>query len=374
MQRDPDIHGAQTRAVGGKPLGAMSWVTLCVFLSACGTQSSNDLPRGTFTPLGTLAAYTGSMASAVSSDGTVVVGTATTAAGTRQAFRWTAAQQAMGLALLPGGTWSTAMSMSGDGGVVVGEADGGSPPGLHAFRWTANTGSTQLPPLQGANACAATAISADGAVVAGTCQTVNDEAFRWTEAAGSIGLGQFGSGSNATSSASAVSGDGRVIGGAGHPALNGAIIWDARNVPFVIGTLPAMIEGTVTALSSDGSIVVGVATDADARTHAFRWSRTSGVEALSSGNFAATYASATSGDAMRIVGWGSGGDGDTAIMWDAERVVHRVLDLLAPEERAKAAGWRLARARGISADGRHVAGEGVDPQGATQAWLVTLPD
>jgi probable HAF family extracellular repeat protein len=352
----------------------MWWLALCIALCGCGAQSQNNLAAGTFTPLGTLEGYTASTASAVSSDGTVVVGTATTRAGARQAFRWTAAQQAMAIGRLPGGTWSSAMSVSDNGDVVVGEADGGTPPALHAFRWTADRGSAELPALQGASVCTATGISADAGVVSGTCLTINDEAFRWTEAAGTVGLGQFGSGSNSTSSASAVSGDGHIIGGAGHPALNGAVIWDARNVPFVIGTLPAMTGGTVSAMSNDGSIVVGVAADAQARLHAFRWSRLTGIGPLPGADFQGTYASGTSGDATRTVGWGSAGDTDTAIMWDEQGVVHRVLDLLADDERVAATAWQLSRARAISQDGRHIVGEGVNPQGATEAWRVTLPE
>jgi hypothetical protein len=46
---------------------------------------------------------------------------------------------------------------------------------------------------------------------------------RWT-ASGASGLGRFGTGSNAVSSAIAISGDGRFVGGAGHPVLTGAVI------------------------------------------------------------------------------------------------------------------------------------------------------
>ena len=172
--------------------GAILWLALCIALCGCGAQSDDNLAAVTFTPLGTLAGYTASTASAVSSDGAVVAGTATTPVGARQAFRWTAAQQAMAIGRLPGGTWSSAMSVSGNGNVIVGEADGGTPPTLHAFRWTADDGSAQLPALQGASVCTATGISADAGVVSGTCLTINDEAFRWTETAGTVGLGQFG--------------------------------------------------------------------------------------------------------------------------------------------------------------------------------------
>lgn len=349
-------------------------LALAIALSACGNDSqTSDDAVATFTPLGVPAGYASSTAASTSSDGRVVVGTAVSAAGTRQAFRWTAPQGIVGIGFLPGGTSSTGKDVSSNGQVIVGDADGGITPALHAFRWTVDLGLVELPPLKGASICAAGGVSGDGGVVAGTCLTTNGEAFRWTEA-GSAGLGQFGPGSNATSSATAVSVDGRVIGGAGHPVLVGAMIWDASNTPTVIGTLPGMVEGAATALSRDGAVVVGVATDGDLRPHAFRWSAATGIAPLASAGFQATYASGTSGDARRIVGWGTASEIDTAIIWDETGNVHRVMDLLSPNDRAAATGWRLSRARGISEDGRYVVGEGVDPSGATEAWLVTLPD
>jgi hypothetical protein len=49
-----------------------------------------------------------------------------------------------------------------------------------------------------------------------------------------------------------------------------------------------------------------------------------------------------------------------------------VLDLLSPDAKAVAAGWSLTRARAISSDGRVIAGEGIDPDGAGRGWIVTL--
>lgn len=37
-------------------------------------------------------------------------------------------------------------------------------------------------------------------------------------------------------------------------------------------------------------------------------------------------------------------------------------------------GWQLTRAHAISADGRVIAGEGVNPQGVTEAWRAVVPN
>ena len=37
-------------------------------------------------------------------------------------------------------------------------------------------------------------------------------------------------------------------------------------------------------------------------------------------------------------------------------------------------GWDLLSASAISADGRHLVGYGSNPDGFTEAWLVTIPE
>ena len=82
-------------------------------------------PAATFTGLGDLpgGGY-GSSASAVSGDGSVVVGHSTSGSGV-EAFRWTASGGMVGLGALPGRTfYSSAFDVSADGSVVVGESTG----------------------------------------------------------------------------------------------------------------------------------------------------------------------------------------------------------------------------------------------------------
>jgi probable HAF family extracellular repeat protein len=347
-------------------------------LSACRDSAPGDAPdavRGTFTGLGALPGYGASEASAVSSDGRVVVGTAASASAARQAFRWTAAQGMVGLGFLPGGTSSIGKGVSANGGVVVGDADGGSPLPSTAFRWSVDAGLVPLPGLSGSSACVAAGVSGDGDVVAGTCLAINDEAYRFTATTGAIGLGRLGTGSNATSSATTISADGRVIGGAGHPVLTGAVVWDAQSIATIVGAPMGTTGATVTALSRDGSLAAGTATDAAGTARAFRWSATAGIVPLAStAAFTGAAAAGMSADGRRIVGWATSAGADVAILWDDAGRMRVVSELLAADAVAASDGWRLLRARAISADGRAIVGDGIDRAGVRQAWLVTLPD
>ena len=204
-----------------------------------------------------------------------------------------------------------------------------------------------------------------------------NEAFRWTPATGAVGLGRFGTVSNSTSTATAVSGDGAIIGGAGHPILTSAVIWDASNVPAIIGGLPGDTNGTITALSRDGTVAAGISVDAAGHERGFRWTSGRGVGPLATtGTFVATIATAISADGRLITGWAGRESGglDTAVVWDESGALRAVSDLLSNDGQAASAGWSLTRARGISADGRVIVGEGIDPEGTGRGWIVTLSE
>jgi probable HAF family extracellular repeat protein len=89
-----------------------------------------------------------SEATAVSADGSVVVGAAYNAAGQWRAFRWTAAGGMQDLGTLPGGGGSEATGVSADGSVVVGSAYNAAGQ-WRAFRWTAAGGMQDLGTLGG---------------------------------------------------------------------------------------------------------------------------------------------------------------------------------------------------------------------------------
>jgi probable HAF family extracellular repeat protein len=132
-----------------------------------------------------------SFATAVSADGSVVVGASQSGAG-EEAFRWTAAKGMIGLGDFRGGPFSSrAYDASADGSVVVGV--GTSASGREAFRWTAATGMVGLGDLPGGDfGSMATDISADGSVVVGVGMSgANVEPFLWDASGGMRRLHDF---------------------------------------------------------------------------------------------------------------------------------------------------------------------------------------
>ena len=206
--------------------------------------------------LGYLPGHTNSSAAAVSGDGSVVVGTSgwqpwsgepypVTAPGSYQAFRWTTGSGMVGLGYLPGGTNSIASGVSADGSIVVGTSS--SAFSNQAFRWTAGSGMVGLGYLPGYTNSIATGVSADGSVIVGTCFSVSsNEAFRWTAASGMVGLGYLPG--LQSSSANAANADGSVVVGESSYA---SFRWTAG---FGIEALP--IEGS-RGVSADGNTIAG---------------------------------------------------------------------------------------------------------------------
>ncbi|MBI5396076.1 MAG: PEP-CTERM sorting domain-containing protein [Verrucomicrobia bacterium] len=146
-----------------------------------------------------------SCASAVSSDGKVIVGWRWPVAGVA-AIRWTVRGGIVGLGHLPGKCdRSRACAVSSDGRVIVGDSNSAS--GSEAFRWTAKTGMVGLGflPGEGKDSCAF-AVSSDGSVVLGESSSISETAGLMYFSTGGWRLGQWRSGSGTE-----------------------AFVWDSRN-------------------------------------------------------------------------------------------------------------------------------------------------
>src|SRR5262249_16768436 len=101
---------------------AVAIITSAFTLRGASFQGLGDLPGGTFF----------SYATAVSADGTVVVGASKSTNGT-EAFRWSAPTGMVGLGVLPGTNFSsTAYGVSRDGSIIAGSSS--SSLGSQAFR------------------------------------------------------------------------------------------------------------------------------------------------------------------------------------------------------------------------------------------------
>jgi probable HAF family extracellular repeat protein len=330
-----------------------------------------------FTGLGQIPGGTGSAATAISSDGGVVVGIAKTAQGIAHPFRWDPADGIIDLGTFRGGTTAQATGVNSDGSVVVGfgdVADGST----HAFRWTAQDGLVDLGVLSNGTLAEAQAISADGHVIVGLSGDPAGvgngfQAFRWTQQTGMQGLGVLGT--DATSLATGVSADGSVITGTSTDstgAIGHAFIWTAVTGIQGIGHLAGGSVANAHALSGDGLVAVGIG-DSSQGVRAFRWTAQAGMTSLGivPGALQST-AQCTSGDGS-VVGGSCPLTPQVTIasLWTPVTGMIDVNTLLS-NAGTDLSGWVLVEVRGVNGDSSIVAGAAVH-NGKQEAWISSLP-
>jgi probable HAF family extracellular repeat protein len=307
----------------------------------------------------------------LSADSSVVVGTSGTDLwlGGVEPFRWTTGGGTVGLGNLTdtSNAYHTggASAVSADGSIIVGGSRG------EAFRWTSNTGMIGLgDPPGGENYSSASDVSADGSVVVGYGGSANGaEAFRWTSSTGMLLLGDLPGGSF-YSSATDVSADGSVVVGFGS-GTNGQepFRWTSSGGMIGLGVLPAHdFFSTASGVSADGSVVVG-----ESGSEAFRWTGEGGMVGLGylSGHTLGSVANDVSADGSLIVGRSWSHNSIAALVWDAAngmRSVDSVLSGLGFD----LPGWTLSEAAAISADGTSIVGYGINPSGQVEAWLANI--
>lgn len=319
---------------------------------------------------GSLAAL-GFPVSAVSDDGGVAVG------GNGQAIRWTALGGAQGLGDLPGGAFSsTANGVSANGSVVVGFGNvAAGTAGNRAYRWTALTGLVAIGSLPGAGFSSAVDTSQNGSVVVGNGISVSGTtAFRWTSS-GMVGLGDLAGGAY-FSTASGVSGDGSVVVGQSEASAGSvAFRWTAQGGMVGLGELQGGFAlSRAQGVSSDGLVVVGGSNSASG-DEAFRWTQQTGMVGLgdlSGGDFASE-AWDCSADGSVVVGSAAIERGGEAFVWDASHGMRSIAQVLTSAG-VDLFGWTLTSAVGVSADGRIVVGNGLDPSSQFSGWIATLPE
>jgi probable HAF family extracellular repeat protein len=335
----------------------------------------------------------GSTANAVSATGTFAVGNGGHegfGSADTEALLWTQASGITFLGDLPGThpTHNFAMDVSADGNVVVGEAKyaGDYIQNLfyEAFRWTPATGMVGLGFLPGGTRSSAAAVSADGSIIVGQGFTAADtnEAFRWTEAGGMQGLGGLISGG--TSFAFGISPNGaRVVGAAYNGTRTDAAYWTTGGGWQSIGKLPGGLDGLgafATDASTDGSVIIGnsSSTLVPFSFEAFRWTESGGMQGLGllqpDHNLSTT--TAVSGDGSIVVGISgpfSGADRKPFI-WDETHGMRELRVVLESEYGLDLTGWSLTEVLDISEDGNTFVGYGTDPQGITEGWIATIPE
>ena len=360
-------------------------------ISESGTSSRNAaLP--TFRRLGDLSGGAfSSEATAVSGDGSIVVGKSASASSAEEAFRWTAGQGMVGLGLTQEALYSAASDVSADGSVVVGTLSHLSNyPGwaTGAFRWTTGTGMVALEQFFGSPATPP-AVSADGSVVVGggclqSPYLFNELcfAYRWTPEEGTAGL----DGPPFNGTARGVSADGSVVVGgvivgpygcdcAGWCGdMHDAYRWTTSEGMTDLGFAPAGCTGRIAGdVSADGQVLIigGWVYNGGAV-----WRADTGLLVLGDlpgGPDYGSRAKALSGDGSVVVGDSWSASGQEAFIWDAGNGIRSLRALLVDQYGLDLTGWTLTSANGVSDDGQTIVGTGVNPDGHTEAWIATLP-
>jgi len=244
-------------------------------------------------------------------------------------------------------TWG----ISSDGSVIVG--DGRTGLGDEAFRWTEAGGMVGLGDLpDGVFQSLGRGVSSDGSVVVGLAQSASgQEAFRWTQAGGMVGLGDLPGGIFG-SFAQGVSADGLVVVGGGHSdGIQEAFRWtEADGMVSLRDLSGSKFKSFAYGVSSDGSVVVGQRLSVSGY-EAFRWTEEEGMVGLGDlpGGRFESKARAISSDGSVIVGEGYSDAGREAFRWTEEEGMVGLGDL--------PGGDFDSFAFGTSSDGSVIVGE-----------------
>ena len=253
-------------------------------------------------------------------------------------------------------------AVSGDGRVVAGEGNGGSP----MLRWSNAEGFTPIADLPGSTGGHLNALSADGSVVVGggNRPLLGREAFYWTESTGSVQLGDL-AGGGVDSTALDVSADGsRIVGSVTSATHVEAAYWSPAGSLVPIGVLPLIPDSRATGVSADGAVIAGlvgryVSNDQFNNELPFRWTQGEGMQQLD------LLPGATSGRATAVSADGSaivGRTGNEAVRWTDGGVMG--LGGLVPSPLPP-----RSRPTGVSADGSVVVGWAINADDQQEAFL-----
>ena len=329
------------------------------------------LAAAQFIPIRSVApGYTISSAFDVSADGTTVVGRFDPG-GATYAYRWTLGSSPTALNLAPHSALNShSYRVSHDGNRIVGEFG----PPTTRFRWTNGNPVELLSFLPGS----IDDMTPDGSTLIGADSS--DVEYLWNE---STGVTPIGGANDPNHDAFAVSDNGQVVvGGFNNEQLNGtdAYHWTDAGGFTSIGRLPwtgppqTAIGSKAYAVSADGSVIVGASSadsepeDASYSSRAFRWTEETGMVDIG-GSFSGAYGITPNGNV--IVGNMNSNVGSVASVWDFVHGMRSIPEML-ENDGYDLTDWRLTRATAISANGRVIIGEGKNPAGNHEAWVVLL--
>lgn len=329
----------------------------------CDTQAHSA--PASFTGLGFPFNIDSSRATAISPDGTAIVGGSS---GPGYSVLWTAGNT---FRLQETENRPLVESVPYDVTVVDGEAVVVGHVHLRPYRATTEHVSFDLEDvILDGDAAIARGISHDGIVVVGLSLYLG--AYRWTEADGFLPLGSLTS-EDRQSFATGVSADGSiVVGGSGGEAFR----WDEISGMTGLGNLPGGTGSSfANDISGDGSVIIGQRS-ASLGSEAFRWTSDGGMVGLGDldgGDFEST-ALGVSRDGAVIVGQGSTDSGLAAFLWTQDSGMRLLQDVLVDDYGLDLTGWTLFEATWVSADGRKIVGSGFNPDGIREGFVAVVPE
>jgi probable HAF family extracellular repeat protein len=329
-----------------------------------------------------------SRANDASADGSVVIGEYFEQSGSffiLRGFRWTAATGMQDLgALNPNAPETEALAVSADGSQIVGWSRGMSG-SQRPFLWTATGGMQELVEVPGSDAVA-TGISNDGRTIAGHFLDGTYQAFRWRD--GLVTPLGFLPG-EPNSFGRAVCGAGDAVVGSTHSAGGYAFRWTEASGMQQLPSLRPDALAYPQACSDDGTVVVGSGSDGEGKGQPpIRWDPT-GVRSLGTLGGDSGEAHAVSADGTVVAGaaglpFVNGISEFAAFRWTtATRKIEQLSRVL--ESRGvttpfchdpwtcPAGTWFVRFALGISADGKVIVGEVVNPDNRQEAYRAIVP-
>jgi uncharacterized membrane protein len=335
----------------------------CTAAAAPGIVGLGDIAGGDFF----------SEAFGVNGAGTRVVGYSINAPGQSQAVVWENGVLTV-IGDLPLGAVAGVANAVSDGGAITGQ--GNSANGVEGFKWNGGRfralGGTVANGLFGSSGLA---INSDGRFVAGQRELAGFkiEACIW-EAAAPQGLGWL-SPTGFISIAYGISGDAStVVGQSDSDDGNEAFYWTALGGMQGLGDLDGGgVNSQANAISRDGTTIVGFGTTTNA-TLACKSVDRGPLVSIGDlpGGFNFAEALAVSADGSVIVGRASSDNGIEAFVWTQSAGMRSLASVLQAGG-VDLNGWQLSRAAGISDDGTVIVGTGVNPNGNTEGFIVTLP-
>lgn len=329
-------------------------------------------------------------ASAVTSSGDSILGWIRRAdKDTYEAFRWS---ESGGVVPLPLSSDFVPTSISDDGRTVAGFEINISFAETYGFVWTEAGGVTTIPAGETGDAADVSGDGATVVGTWSVYSPVHgDRAYWWDVARSEMHLlerlaspcDEFNPVCN--SSAVAISRDGSTIVGHNDTDEPNGTRWaqacrwsTADGVAHPLGDLPGgLLDGTATAVSANGVYIAGASSSAASGLFArepFRWSATSGMRGLGLLPGYGSYdARGISSDGTVIVGSASNAEGESvAFIWDPWRGLRPLKEHL-DELGVDVEGWSLTAVADMTPDGTTIVGVGVNPDGGHSVWVATIP-